>query len=76
MGVTVGVIVGVEVSVDVGVIVGVAVGARIATEIVLLPETESLKRGEVCTMPLKSARAVAVRTRLFTLIGHPINANV
>jgi hypothetical protein len=27
-------------------------------------------------MPLKSTRAVATRTPLFTLIGHPIDGNV
>jgi hypothetical protein len=72
--VLVGVDVGVCVEVDVG--VGVSVGARIATVIVLLPETESSKRGDVCTMPLKSTRAVAVRIPTFTLIGHPIDVNV
>jgi len=76
VGVTVGVSVNVDVGVDVGVSVGVAVGARIATVIVLLPETESSKRGAVCTIPLWSARAVAVRTPVFTLIGHPIDENV
>ncbi len=76
VGVMVGVGVNVDVGVDVGVIVGVAVGARTATVIVLLPETESSKRGAACTMPLKSARAVAMRTPLFTLMGQPIGANV
>ena len=92
MGVTVGVVVGVEVFVDVGVIVGVwegvlvgvtvgvvvgvGVGGIIATVIVLLPETESSNRGAVCTVPLKSAWAVAVRMPVFTLIGHPIDAKV
>jgi hypothetical protein len=41
----------------------------------LMPETKSSKRGAVCTMPLDSARAVAVRMPLFTLIRHPIGAN-
>ena len=74
VGVTVGVVVGVEVFVDVGVVVGV--GRISATVIVLLPETESSNRGAVCTVPLKSARAVAVRMSLFTLMVHPIDANV
>jgi hypothetical protein len=87
VAVTVAVAVGVAVSVEVGVIVGVwvgvlvavtvavavGVGARIATVIVLLPETESSNSGDVCTVPLKSTRAVATRTPLFTLIRHPID---
>ena len=72
--VDVGVDVGVCVEVPVG--VGVSVGARMATVIVLLPETASSERGDVCTMPLKSTRAVAVRIPTFTLIGQPIAVNV
>jgi hypothetical protein len=90
VGVTVGVVVGVEVFVDVGVIVGVVVGVEVlvdvgvivgvggisATEIVLLPETESSLLGAVCTVPLKFAWAVAARTPLFTLMVQGIDANV
>lgn len=78
LGVTVDVAVFVEVGVAVGVrvTVGVGVGTRIATVIVLLPETESSNSGDVCTVPLKSTRAVAVMTPLFTLIRHPIDGNV
>jgi len=63
------------VGVTVGVTVGVGVGGISATEIVLLPETESSLLGAVCTVPLKSARAIAARTPLFTLMVHPIDAN-
>ena len=70
VGAFVGVCEGVLVGVTVGVTVGVG-GIRL-TEIVLLPETASSKRGAVCTMPLKSTRAVAT-SPLFTLILHSID---